>query len=45
LGRLKLVATFDGTDADEFEIRDIELTEPTKGFGIPTSKMAGYPWK
>ena len=36
---------FDGTDPDEFEMTDIELTEPASGFGISTSKNAGYPWK
>jgi hypothetical protein len=36
---------FDGTDPDELEMTDTELTEPTSGFGIATSKNAGYPWK
>lgn len=38
-------ATFDGTDEDQFEIDDIELTDPSSGFGVSTSRMAGYPWK
>lgn len=37
--------TFGGTDPDEFEITDVELTEPVSGFGISPSKNAGYPWK
>jgi hypothetical protein len=43
--RLAVRATFSGTDPDEFEIAEVELTEPTSGFGISTSKNAGYPWK
>lgn len=38
-------ATFDGTDENEFDINDIELSDPSSGFGISTSRMAGYPWK
>ena len=38
-------ATFEGTDAGRFRIQNIELTEPSAGFGIPTSKMADSPWK
>ena len=40
-----VTAVFDGTDTDEFEMHDIELVEPSAGFGIPTSEMAEYPWK
>ena len=39
---ITVTATFDRTDADGFEIQSIELTEPTGGFGIPTSKMEDY---
>lgn len=38
-------ATFDGVDSDVFEISHTELTDPPSGFGIATSKNAGYPWK
>ena len=31
-------ATVSGTDPEELEIQSIELTDPTSGFGIPTSK-------
>ena len=40
-----VTATFDGTDADEFDMHDVVLTEPSAGFGIPTAEMAEYPWK
>ena len=38
-------AKFYRTDADGFDIHDADLTEPSEGFGIPTSEIPEYPWK
>lgn len=38
-------AILEGLDPDEFDIDDIDLIEPARGYGIATSRMEGYPWK
>jgi hypothetical protein len=37
--------TFEGMDPQEFEIDEIDLVEPSRGYGINTADMEGYPWK
>ena len=39
---LTVTATFEGTDARRFQLKNIELTEPSAGFGIPASRMADW---
>ena len=38
-------ATFEGTDPESFEIDDVQIMEPSKGYAIKTREAADWPYK